>query len=106
MEKPKSKPRPWAGKPRTEAPMGDRSRDPFYHTNRWRKESRAFLQEHPICVKCREKGLTVPARATDHIIPKSICRDPWDRTNWQPLCTKCNNLKGAQDKKLIKKTSK
>jgi 5-methylcytosine-specific restriction endonuclease McrA len=37
------------------------------------------------------------------MIPKDICEDPWDRSNWQALCNKCHNRKAAKDKKLIKR---
>jgi hypothetical protein len=32
--------------------------------------------------------------------------DPWDWNNWEGLCKKHNNLKGAQDKKVIKQHRK
>ena len=34
--------------------------DERYHTWRWTKESRAFREDHPLCVLCLEKGLFVP----------------------------------------------
>jgi 5-methylcytosine-specific restriction endonuclease McrA len=51
-------------------------------------------------------GLVVASEVTDHIIPKDACEDPWDQSNWQPLCKKHNMLKGAQDKKVIQKHRK
>jgi len=39
----------------------------------------------------------------DHIIPKDICQDPWDHSNWQGLCRKCHAIKSAIDKKYFKK---
>jgi hypothetical protein len=35
-----------------------------------------------------------------------ICEDPWDHNNWQALSKRCNNIKAAQDKKLIQQYRK
>ena len=62
--------------------------------SQWRKASKAFLQAHPLCVKCREEGKFVKATVVDHIIPHR--GDPglfWDRSNWQPLCKKHHDQK-------------
>lgn len=77
--------------------------DERYHTWRWTKESRAFREDHPLCVLCLEKGLFVPSEVVDHIVPVAVCKDFWDQSNWQALCKKCNAIKGNKDKKLIKK---
>jgi 5-methylcytosine-specific restriction endonuclease McrA len=103
MLKPKSKQRPWDRiKPITQ-PVITRARDEFYHTSRWKKESRAFRQQYPLCAACSRDGLIVPAEVTDHVIPKNACQDPWDKKNWEPLCKKCHAKKGARDKKHFKK---
>lgn len=93
--------RPWV--PVT-TPVGivNRSRDDFYHTYRWKREAKDFIQDNPLCVRCNNSGMLTPAVVTDHIIPKDKCVDPWDRTNWQPLCKKCHSIKSAQDKKHFK----
>lgn len=82
----------------------NRSRDE-YHTARWTRESRLFREANPLCARCKEKGLLVPSQVTDHIIPIEIHNDFWDKKNWQPLCTKCNIIKGNEDKKLINNRS-
>lgn len=46
------------------------------------------------------------AEVTDHIIPLEICEDPWSWANWQGLCRRHNNIKAAQDKKLIEQHRK
>jgi 5-methylcytosine-specific restriction enzyme A len=108
MDKPKSKKRPWDGIRRKQPgqPMENRSRNEFYHTSRWKRESRVFRQEHPLCSGCRKKGLIVPSEVTDHIVPLELCADPWDHENWDGLCRKCNNTKAAADKKLIQQHRK
>ena len=104
MKRPASRERPWSLK-KTQASqpaMITRARDPFYHTTRWKKESRAFREANPLCAECAREGLTGPAEVTDHIVPKDICRDPWDWKNWQGLCKKHHVRKAAKDKQLIK----
>lgn len=72
-----------------------------YHTHRWTKASRIFRAANPLCVRCKAKGIIQPTEVTDHIIPPEIHGNFWDRDNWQPLCKKCNIIKGNEDKKLI-----
>jgi len=103
MKKPDSKQRPWSSKKSYSRPMQTRERSSdFYHSSRWTKESRRFRQEHPLCVECEKMEFIVPSEVTDHIIPLELCADPWDKNNWQALCKRHNNIKAAQDKKLIK----
>lgn len=61
---------------------------------RWRKASRQYLQAHPFCVRCLEKGRYTKATVVDHITPHR--GNPilfWDRSNWQPLCKTCHDRK-------------
>ena len=104
MKKPRSKPRPWniARPAIPEKPMQRRVRTEFYHTSRWKKESKQFRMENPLCTRHQARGFIVPSEVTDHKIPLEICEDPWDHENWDALCKKCNNSKAAEDKKLIK----
>lgn len=80
----------------------ERQRDGFYHKNAWTVASRIFREENPLCVECRKVGRLVAATVTDHIIPKDICQDPWDQSNWQPLCKTCHAVKSAKDKQHFK----
>ena len=60
----------------------------------WQRESRRFLREHPLCVRCASEGRYVKATVVDHIRPHR--GDPdlfWDRRNWQPLCKPCHDRK-------------
>lgn len=130
MEMPKPKQRPW-GKiivhpgnnksttifpGQTKVPQGSYNlnpptynrteRDPFYHTNRWKKASARFLKQNPLCACCGEKGIIRGSQVTDHIIPKQVCKDPWDESNWQPLCKPCHKDKSAKDKVVINNNKK
>lgn len=54
---------------------------------RWRRARKAYLQQNPLCVVCRQQGRTVEATVVDHIEPHR--GDPgkfWDVSNWQSLC--------------------
>ena len=79
---------------------------PEYHTERWKRASRVFRCEHPLCAMCEKEGVIYPAEVTDHIIPFPVCKDFFDRSNWQSLCKRHNAIKGNRDKKLITKFKK
>lgn len=106
MFKPKPISAPWNKKKPVLRPMEDRKRVAFYHTSRWTKESRSFRRLHPFCIECEKEGIVEAAEVTDHIIPLEICEDPWSWANWQGLCRRHNNIKAAQDKKLIEQHRK
>ena len=64
----------------------------------WRKASRRFLQENPLCVHCRQAGKIRASEVTDHIVPhKGGMAAFWDRTNWQALCKPCHDRKTAKE---------
>lgn len=101
-QRPKSVKFPW-NKPSTTTGIANRPYDPFYHTNQWKVTSRMFIDGNPLCAMCQKQGKLTPAKITDHIVPKDLCPDPWDRSNWQPLCHKCHAVKSAKDKKQFAK---
>ena len=41
----------------------------------WQKARKAYLEAHPLCVKCLEEGRYVRATVVDHIVPHR--GDPW-----------------------------
>ena len=60
----------------------------------WQRESRRFLQAHPLCVLCAQKGRYVKAVVVDHIQPhRGDANLFWNPTNWQPLCKRCHDRK-------------
>ena len=62
--------------------------------SRWQRESKQFLQSHPLCAECMKQGRYTKATVVDHIKPHR--GDPklfWDRTNWQSLCKPCHDDK-------------
>jgi len=65
---------------------------------RWRKASRQFLRENPLCRHHQQQGIVKAATVTDHTIPHKGDQDLfWDRNNWQPLCDECHNIKTATE---------
>ena len=75
--------------PETTRPAGKRG-----YGSRWQRESKAFLQAHPLCVRCLASGKYVRATVVDHIVPhRGDQKLFWDRGNWQPLCKHCHDTK-------------
>lgn len=69
--------------------------------HRWRKQSKAFLDDHPLCAGYPigahgERAVT--AECVDHIVAHKGDMDLfWDQDNWQPLCLGCNSRKAATE---------
>ena len=60
----------------------------------WRKASKNYLADHPLCVDCRAAGHTVLAEVVDHIKPHRGDKVLfWDVNNWQGLCYSHHNIK-------------
>lgn len=75
--------------PETTRPAGKRG-----YGSRWRRESKVFLQAHPLCVRCLASGKYVRATVVDHIVPhRGDQKLFWDRSNWQSLCKHCHDTK-------------
>lgn len=65
----------------------------------WEKLSKAWRNEHPLCVMCQAEGLDVAGECVDHIIPMHIAPErKYDPTNLQTLCVRHNTLKAKQDR--------
>lgn len=94
----------WDSKNHKETECGgyrrERSSD-LYHTFRWTRLSRAFRQSHPLCAECARNGRLKAAEVVDHIVPFPVCRDFFDESNLQSLCSDCNIAKGNRDKVII-----
>lgn len=94
----------WDSKERKNMEVGGYHReksDDLYHTFRWTRLSRAFRQSHPLCAECARNGRLKAAEVVDHIVPFPVCRDFFDESNLQSLCSDCNIAKGNRDKVII-----
>jgi 5-methylcytosine-specific restriction protein A len=61
---------------------------------RWRKASKVFLAEHPLCQcrDCRESETVMAADVVDHFIPhRGDHRLFWDKSNWRALSKSCHD---------------
>ncbi|MDX6806428.1 HNH endonuclease [Terrihabitans rhizophilus] len=57
------------------------------YDSKWQRERAAYLQAHPVCVRCPE-----PSKVVDHITPhRGDLKLFWRRSNWQPLCVSCHS---------------
>jgi 5-methylcytosine-specific restriction endonuclease McrA len=68
-----------------------------YRSKRWRTESRRYLRANPWCIGYRT---TCHQAATDvdHVTPIGTPGvDPFDPSNWQPLCHRCHSRKTATE---------
>lgn len=61
----------------------------LYSTRRWKRLSRAFLAEYPVCFVCGAK-----AEIADHIQPhRGNIELFFDESNLQPMCWRCHSRK-------------
>ena len=67
---------------------------------RWRRLSRIFLINNPLCVFHLRRGRDVIATVVDHIVPHhGDLALFWDQSNWQSLCGTCHNaVKQAEER--------
>lgn len=64
------------------------------YTYSWSRDSKAFLDEFPLCRLCFGYGRVEAATVVDHIVPhRGDKKLFWRRDNWQPLCKHCHDSK-------------
>ncbi len=72
----------------------------FYKSTAWRRLSRRFLENNPVCVKCYEDGVIRKANVVDHV---QEVKDNWsrrlDESNLQALCNYHHNKKTRNERK-------
>ncbi|ADL50540.1 HNH endonuclease [Clostridium cellulovorans] len=70
----------------------------LYNTSRWKKLRLQFLQEQPLCVECKSKGVIKAATDLDHIQAHKGDEELfWNINNLQALCHSCHSRKTARD---------
>ena len=76
-----------------------RTTDSFYNSTRWRKLSKWYLSNNPICEMC-DNDLS---RHSDHIIPWQDGGSKYLVDNLQALCLSCHAKKTSSDLKKRKR---
>ena len=62
------------------------------YTRRWEIARAAYLQLHPLCVRCKAHGRVAPASVVNHITPhKGDQALFWDEANWEAVCKPCHD---------------
>lgn len=74
----------------------------FYNHSKWRKFSKQYKQNNPLCLMCESNGIVRAAKVTDHINTYELCPEGFDLDNldekyMQPLCVKCHNSKSGKE---------
>lgn len=68
------------------------------YDSRWERESKAYLEQYPLCAECARCGHTTPATLVDHVVPhKGDTVLFWLRSNWQALCVPCHGAKTVRE---------
>ena len=64
----------------------------LYDCVRWRKASKRYLSNNPLCTMHQQEGFSRIATVVDHIKPHNGNVDLfWDEDNWQGLCAPCHS---------------
>jgi len=68
-----------------------------YQSAKWRAVRAALLRAHPVCQLCAARGLLVPAKVVDHVLPIKDGGARYDESNLECICTSCHNAKTARE---------
>lgn len=74
------------------------ARDSQTYDWQWRKASKQFRIQNPLCLACLAQDIMTPGEHVDHIEP--VINRPdlrMDPSNWQVLCTACHSIKTARE---------
>lgn len=69
----------------------------FYQSMPWRRLRAIKIAEQPLCEECLKKGILIPAKVIDHIVPINKGGNPLDINNLQSLCSSCHNQKSGKE---------
>lgn len=75
----------------------------FYKSKEWRKCRDAYISQHPLCERCKQKGYIVAAEIVHHKIHLTAenFNDPsvaYNFENLEALCFDCHNKEHFGDK--------
>lgn len=86
--------------------MHDNSK--FYNARKWRKVSKVYKSEHPLCEceDCKVNEHVKPSHVTDHIRGLQFLLDnkldPYDENELQAMNSSCHNKKSGRDAHKVK----
>ena len=66
-------------------------RTKMYGTQRWRRQSRAWIVRHPLCVLCEARGRITAAMVCDHVEPHGGDPVKFWAGPFQSLCKPCHD---------------
>ena len=94
---------PYLKKPRRPAYLPERKRratgdQSFYNKRAWRKTSRLYRQQNPLCEVCTSIGLLEPATLTDHIIGRQFGGADYTPRNLMAMCDSHHNSKSIKER--------
>lgn len=69
----------------------------FYNGSKWRKFSRIYRQNNPLCIECDAEGIVTPAAVVDHIKPITEGGARLSVLNVQSLCNHHHNSKSGKE---------
>ncbi|QLE02899.1 HNH endonuclease [Galbibacter sp. BG1] len=69
----------------------------FYNSSSWRKVSKRYKDNNPLCVKCLEEDNITPAEVTDHIVRIKDGGSKFSEDNLQSLCHFHHNQKSGKE---------
>lgn len=70
----------------------------LYNLREWRRKSKQYRLNNPLCVHCERDGKVKASEVVDHIIDhKGDLESFWNIDNWQALCKKCHSKKTSQE---------
>lgn len=83
----------WQPPPETTRATGDQE---FYNSWSWRKVSKLYRADNPLCENCYAKQRLTEAELVDHIIPMPTGQ-ALDADNFMGLCHVCHNSKSSHE---------
>lgn len=75
----------------------DKDSEAFYNSSPWRKLSKEYRINHPLCELCLSIGIYTPAQMVDHIVPIRQGGARLDESNLQSLCYRCHEAKSKKE---------
>ena len=74
----------------------------FYNSRRWRKFSKQYKKDNPLCIACDAEGVATPSTVTDHLVRyvdngQGFNLDELNYKDFQPLCDSCHNSKSGKE---------